>query len=289
MTLISILIGLLIESLVGDMQDFRRHERVYDYVEWLRARLRGVLWEGPLGLLLVLGLPLLTTGLVQHWLENAWFGLLELAFSVGVLLFCLGPRDLNHDLASYRVALRNGDADSAARYAALSLGGVEAPEGADAQARAVVDAGFVQTNVRIFGVLFWFIVLGPAGAVLYRFTALLWDQYGRGGDAFADSLGRVYALLDWPSAHLSAMGFALSGHFDGALARWRALPQSGLFSDRADTVLVAIGWGALGYRDPDHQDVDWDRALEDQIALIRRTLVVWVAVVALLTLVDWVS
>ncbi|MDZ7737260.1 MAG: hypothetical protein U5P41_15135 [Gammaproteobacteria bacterium] len=45
-----------------------------------------------------------------------------------------------------------------------------------------------QTNVRLFAVLFWFAVLGPVGALLYRLTAELHKHYGDVHGGFADAL-----------------------------------------------------------------------------------------------------
>lgn len=287
MTLIAILVSLVLERLLDQVQDLRRYERYQDYVEWMRQRLRGEPWEGRLGVLALLAPVVLVTLLLQAGLDDALFGLLGLLFAVAVLLFCLGPRDLGHELAAYRDAHATDNRELATRLARALLGR-EPPETPAEQAHAVTEAVLVQANVRIFGVLFWFAVLGPVGAVLYRAVTELRLHTLQDNDEFAWAARQLGEILDWLPARLSALGYALSGDFEGALVRWR---ESVLGAEHwlvpSAQVLVAAGVGALDL-DPELQDsVGWDRTLQSAMSLVWRTLILWVFVIALLTLAGW--
>ncbi len=300
MTLIAILISLLLERLLDHVQDLRRYERYADYVEWMRRRLQGDSWDGRLGVLVLLAPPVLITAVLQAGLEDALFGLLGLLFAIAVLLFCLGPRDLGHELARYREALSAGDDELATRLARTLLGH-EPPPPAGAQARAVIETVLVQANVRVFGVLFWFVILGPVGAVLYRAVTELRRHTLQDSDEFAWATRQLTEILDWVPARLTAMGYALSGDFEAAVARWRAVSAG---TDRwlvpASQVLIAAGCGALDVDEDEDDDGDavdaevridanvaWDRTLQSAMALVWRTLSLWVVVIALLTLAGW--
>ena len=300
MTLIAILISLLLERLLDHVQDLRRYERYADYVEWMRRRLQGDSWDGRLGVLVLLAPPVLITAVLQAGLEDALFGLLGLLFAIAVLLFCLGPRDLGHELARYREALSAGDDELATRLARTLLGH-EPPPPAGAQARAVIETVLVQANVRVFGVLFWFVILGPVGAVFYRAVTELRRHTLQDNDEFAWATRQLTEILDWVPARLTAMGYALSGDFEAAVARWRAVSAG---TDRwlvpASQVLIAAGCGALDVDEDEDDDGDavdaevridenvaWDRTLQSAMALVWRTLSLWVVVIALLTLAGW--
>ncbi|MBI5461567.1 MAG: regulatory signaling modulator protein AmpE [Gammaproteobacteria bacterium] len=296
MTLIAILASLLLERLLEHIQHLRRYERYHDYVVWMRERLRGSSWQGYLGVLALLAPPLLATVLVQTWLCGALFGLLSLLFAVAVLVFCLGPRDLGLELAEYRAALTADNAELATRLARGLLGG-EPPEDLDAQARAVTGAVLTQANVRIFCVLFWFAILGPAGAVLYRAVAELCrdpmqttaQTPVQAGDEFTWAARRIAEWLDWLPARLTAFGYALSGDFEAAVLRWRTSGAGGgeHWHASAADILIATGTGALDLDEDSRDNLTWDQVLQSTLSLVWRTLVLWVFVIALLTLAGW--
>lgn len=292
MTLIAILASLLLERMLEHIQHLRRYERYHDYVSWMRERLRGESWQGRRGVLALLAPPLLATFLLQAWLCGALFGLLGLLFAVVVLVFCLGPRDLGLELAEYRAALVT-DNDELATRLARGLLGTEPPEDMDAQARAVTQAVLTQANVRIFGVLFWFAVLGPVGAVLYRAVAELCRQTAQSTvqatDEFAWAARRFAEWLDWVPARLVAFGYALSGDFEAAVLRWRTSGAGGgeHWHASAEDVLIAAGTGALDLDEDSRDNLTWDQVLQSALSLVWRTLVVWVFVIALLTLAGW--
>ncbi|HEY9199885.1 MAG TPA: regulatory signaling modulator protein AmpE [Gammaproteobacteria bacterium] len=287
MTLIAILASLVLERLLEHVQDLRRYERYQDYVEWMRQRLRGDPWEGRLGVVVLLAPVLLLVAVLQAAFDDLLFGLPGLLFAIAVLVFCLGPRDLGHELGQYRETFSGGDEDAALRLA-RGLLGREPPAEADAQARAVTEAVLVQANVRIFGVLFWFALLGPLGAVLYRAVTELRRHTLPDNDEFAWAARQLGAILDWVPARLTAFGYALSGHFEGAILRWReaaATAEHWLVS--SEPVLAAAGFGALNLEDEARDSGTWNHVLQSAMSLVWRTLVLWVFVIALLTLAGW--
>lgn len=289
MTLIAILASLVLERLLDHVQDLRRYERYQDYVEWLRQRLHGDVWEGRLGVLALLAPVVLVTMLLQIGLSDALFGLLGLLFAVGVLVFCLGPRDLGHELTQYREAHVSGNEELATRLA-RTLMGVEPPSEPLEQARAVTGGVLVQANLRIFGVLFWFVVLGPVGAVLYRAVTELSRLTQQDNDEFSWAARQLNEILDWLPARLVALGYALSGHFEAAVVGWReATANKESWLVPAAQVLAATGTGALDLDQEIDDSMAWDQVLQSAMGLVWRTLILWVFVIALLTLAGWAT
>lgn len=288
MTLIAILIGLVAEHFLGHLEDIRRFGGLTAFADWVRERLPSQpLWEGPVGVLIAVGLPVLGVAVLQDVLHAVLFGLPGFLFGIAVLLFCLGPKNLDRQVQSFLEACAQGDEGAALKHT-FELTGREPAAGESASYRTICEGVFVQANTRLFGVLFWFALLGPVGAVLYRITAVLQAHAaGRETGGFGDTLERLMGILDWLPARLAAAGFALSGSFEDAAHAWREAHRQGYeFPTGSETVLAVTGLGALAHRDPDaHEWTSED--VNTSMGLVWRTLIVWVTVIALMTLAGW--
>ena len=137
--------------------------RLRDF-SWLRiwlARWRGHGATAARPALLLPVLVFLLCVLIQSALDHVLFGLPLFAFAVIVLFFCWGPRELDADIDA---VLKAPDRDQ--RLAAAQA---LRPDPADLplplEANALVEAAFRSALSRWFGVLFWFVLLGPAGAL----------------------------------------------------------------------------------------------------------------------------
>lgn len=219
-------------------------------------------------------------------------------FAVAVLLFSLGPRDLQEEVEEYCIAAETGALDDAQRIAREL---VERDPGTNATSvsREVRRAIFVQANNRIFGVVFWFLVLGPAGpagAWMFRVLDLL-RQRAVAGRTDPDALvavRRLHGIAAWVPARLMATGFALTGSFLGAAAAWRGAAATGEpFFERTESLIAGTGTGACGEAASDDDawvQEDSAESARSAMALVRRTLwLIWYPVIALLTLNNWLQ
>lgn len=292
MNFLALVIALLIERLLGDRQRLRDPHWYHAYAAWIQRTLGPGTWTGTLGVLLLIAPPVALVGLVFALLGGALLSILALAFSVVVLLFCLGPRELDAEAGHYVDAIEVGDE---ARAAALAhdIAGEVVPAGGAARNRAVAQAILLEFNRRSFAVILWFVVLGPMGAVLYRLTLLArrdvdggrWTEPG-----FAAAVLRLQGILDWLPARLIALGFALVGSFEDAITDWKSYysRQSDLFWQVNDDVIIATGRGALRFGDATEADegnaAAGIGAVRAAMALTLRTLIFWIALYGLLTI-----
>lgn len=285
MTLISALLGIAADRLLTHLHEYRQYDRFLQYVDWMRARFNGQAWEHIGGLAVVL-LPLwLLVWLLQVWVHDWLFGLAGLLFYIAVFIYCLGPRDLAADVDTWCEVSDSSDSALRQRAAGRLLRGEAPPDDSAERARRMSRAVLTESCDRLFAVLFWFVLLGPLGAVMYRSAAVLYFQRTEQG-AFGESIAWLYAALLWLPARLLALGFALSGHFDSALEGWRHAhqdqPRGVAGSER---VLTLTGSGALGL--DDEAFADTTAPVRAAMRLVWRTLTVWLVVLSLLVLAGW--
>src|SRR5690606_14235706 len=88
---------------------------------------------------------------------------------------------------------------------------------------SLVQAVFLGARRRWFGVLLWFLLLGPFGALLYRLTER--GAEAEAGEALPPAQRAAWqhllAILDWPVAQLMTLAPAIVGHFDAVHSAWR--------------------------------------------------------------------
>ena len=297
-TLLAVIIALAIGHLApGVANGLRQFGWYRSWLQWLNAQFpEGSLWRGPWGIALALVVPLLVAGLLQVALDQPLWGFVGLLFDIVVLFWCWGPRDLDLDVAA---VLDAPDAASR-RLAAARLypPGVDAPlDGA-----SLVEAVFRNALRRWFGVLFWFCVLGPFGALLYRLSALAAEQ---DADALPHETlqgARLWlSVLEWPVTQLIALALALVGNFDSVLSAWREDNAFGLDSRLLANAARASVRSEIAEEVADYTESDIPAStalaevfgelpeLRDAMNLAWRVLVLWLAVIALFVVAGWVG
>jgi cobalamin biosynthesis protein CobD/CbiB len=192
---------------------------------------------GVLALALAVGLA----GLALHalWPPLGW------AFDVVVLYFCLGFRRASYQAASVARALMAGDLAAAQAILVAWRPHLIVGDGEDDVALQAAEEVLRQSVVRLFGVVFWFVLLSGAGAVLYLLSHLARDQWHM-EPRFGRLAARAVYYLDWLPVRATAFSFAIVGNFQDALENWRG--QAHGWGDENDGILLAAGAGALGMR-----------------------------------------
>lgn len=283
MNLISILLALAVETFYKPVSDLRRFEWFERYHATLYRKLDGQpLRDGPVGVILLIGLAVLAVWIVMALL-GALSGFLAFLFGLAVLIFSLGPRDLEEDVEQVQTALARNDIQASVLFA-RHLGSEEQinAETPDELIEQIRDRILVEANTRIFGVLFWFLLLGPIGAVLFRLTCQVRQLTEVTGE-YHNASHDLYRILAWIPARLTVLCYALAGNFVDALSRWQS--PGDLWQADSDALLVASGNGAIQaeYADRDESELD-PSPIQHALSLTKRALVVWIALLALLTL-----
>ncbi|CAK0770748.1 conserved membrane hypothetical protein [Gammaproteobacteria bacterium] len=237
-------------------------------------------------------IALVSATFLTHGLLLSLSSLLGGIFGAAVLIVCLGLGELINGVSEYLTQRLRGDEQNACRLASALIGR-QACDGGVRLAREMLAGVLVEGHARGVGLLFWYIFLGPAGAllaVLMRRVALPNCMAGN----TSPLAGTLYWIIDWLPARLSALSYGLAGSLTHALGNWRARAWN--WDSPNTVVLVASGTGALLLETETSGDSlstasseEQDTAVKNALALVTRALVVWVTAVGLVTLGGWLK
>jgi adenosylcobinamide-phosphate synthase len=211
-----------------------------------------------------------------------------------LLYLAFGWKSLEEHAGRVRDALRADDQPAARQRVGLMVSRDTAALDREGVAKATVESVLENGNDAIFGAIFWFVLAGAPGVVLYRLANTLdamWGYRNARYLRFGRAAARLDDVLNFIPARLTALSYALAGKFTRALRCWRSQgaqwksPNAGpVMAAGAGSLGVRLGGaacyhGAMQARPPlgegrPAQIEDIDRAL----GLIRRSLMLWVLV-----------
>lgn len=320
MSFISVLLALLLEQARPLGRGNPVHASVRAWVRWSTRNFdAGKAFHGWLAWGFAVGGPSLAA-LAIYWLLDVLVGWpLAMVWSVAVLYATLGFRQFSFHFTEIRDALADGDEDRA-RELLASWRQIDASDLPRSEiVRHVIEHSVLAAHRHVFGVLAWFSVLaafgfGPAGAVLYRlseFVVRYWQHKSQMhhqpvSEALQQTATDAWVAIDWLPARISAISFAVVGSFEDAIDGWRNY-EPRFFGDN-DGILLAATAGAVNIRlgsaaaglaqggqamSSGTAGIPSDSAtgqtpelahLAVIVGLVWRTVVMWMVLLALLTL-----
>lgn len=219
------------------------------YADYLERQFNGLQPSHGVIAWFVAVLPLVLLIVATYALLREASVLLALAWSVAVLYVAMGFRRFSHCFTEIAQALREQNINTA-RDVLGRWRGVPADELQAAEiSRVSIELGLLQAHRYVLGPIFWFLILGPVGPVIYRLADLLAARWGKLIDperhAFAVFAERAFFWIDWLPARVTAASFAIAGNFEDAAYCWRTQAASW---GGAEGVVLASGAGALGVK-----------------------------------------
>lgn len=262
-----------------------------------------------IGFGLVVLVPVLGAAVVLALAESIFGWLGVLLVSVPVLLYSFGRGNFNEALAAYLRAWYQGDQE-AAKLAAQPLLGAEDMERAQGLSDnqelhlLVFRAAAYRAFERLFAVLFWFLILGIPGALLYRLShlaseALAKDTLTQESPSEESGLSAAAAgdrslaarwlwLIEWLPVRAIGFSLAIVGNFAGCYRAWR--DHLTCKQTTTEDVLQYYLEGALGGIDSSECSAGLavsegqrlcGAEIEGMQALLSRALLMWVTLMAL--------
>lgn len=221
-------------------------------------------------------------------------------WSVAVLYATLGFRQFSHHFTAVRDALLAGDEELARQHLAAWMRKDLVALQRSQIVRHVIAYSVIQAHRHVFGVFAWYSLLaglglGPMGAVLYRVAEYLGRYANRQlepmeptvSSSMQEIASAAWRAIDWLPARLTALSFAFVGSFEEAIDAWRR--QEALQPGDSDGVILAATAGAVNVQ-LDDTPMDADAALPQPahlravVGLVWRTVVMWIVMLALLSL-----
>lgn len=295
MALLIIVLSLFIERVWTSLSELRSFDWFEQLVDRWSGKGPGRPLSGALGVLAVMALPLVAVVIVHALLADI-FALLGFAFAVAVVLFCLGPRDLDADVHRFLNAWEQGDEGRAQGYARQIYAATATPVETRSVGRAVVEGMLVAAHERWFGVIFWFVILGPLGALWYRLACVLRDKcIGQSEeDAFKDAALMLHHILAWIPVRLTLLGYALAGSFADTFEALRNEDYGWKSNWLVNNYLLLIRGGLGALQLEQELAADETRVVDAgyvraALGLVLRTLILAIALIAVVTLGTWVS
>jgi len=275
MALISIILGLFLDRTFRHLHDLRDMTWFEFYAQVIQ-RFTGKRMP-PLQFIVILALPVLLLLGIQILLHDFLFNLPAFIFGIIVFIYCLGPACLSTDIEDYIHARTLGDEDEALHYAGSITDSV-ASTSPDQQTNDVTRAILYVANERIFSTIFWFVIFGPFGCMLYRLISELSKQVEY--DDLAEFSEFIHAIMAWIPARMLAAGYALTGNFDGAYHAYKDRTFTSDLSQSNKEILVSTGLGAMRNLDMQTELASIHAAQ----ALVMRAVIVWIGILAVMTL-----
>jgi AmpE protein len=282
MSLIIILIALALERLASVGSYLQRFSWFDGYLHGLH-KVFGSLLKGIVGVVIAILPCLLVVGLVYYGLGFLLFNIVGFFIALLVLLYCLGPVDLHTQLKTY---LAESSQNNPQAGMLSNLDTLVKPSGINITLpRAITQGILVQFNERTFAVLFWFVLAGPLGALLYRLVSLIRHnalQENSENAALLQGATTIQGILDWLPARILSFTYALAGNFISGFAVWINKVWGSIYQN--DELLLQSGLKALELPEDNISSASIEEN-KAALALTDRALIIFLVALGLVVLI----
>jgi adenosylcobinamide-phosphate synthase len=256
--------------------------------------------------------------LLIYWLLALVGPLAQFVWSVLIVYLTMGFRHYSHYFTSIQVALNNGELSEARDLLAEWTGQDVRDLDSHDIARLSVENALITTHRHVFGVFLWLLLpIGPAGAVIYRLAEYLARAWTEPEHLRQESFGTfaktAFDWIDWLPARLTAVAFAIVGNFEDSIYAWRNFAPR--WASHTTGIILSAGGGAMGVRlgtpaeyAPAVPEVDINRydssspeleilpgeepsarSLQSTVGLIWRALLLWILLLVLVSVANWLG
>ncbi|MET0321331.1 MAG: adenosylcobinamide-phosphate synthase CbiB [Duganella sp.] len=245
--------GVLMDLLLGEARRWHPLVGFGNLAMLLERQLnRGPLrfWRGMLAWTLAV-LPLTALAALLTWWTAAGSWWLACAVHATMLYFCLGLRSLHDHNLPIAQALAQGDLPQA-RYLTSRIVSRDTTSASEVElTRASAESLLENGNDAVFGTLFWFMVAGGPGAVMFRMANTLDAMWGYRTERllhFGCAAARLDDAFNYLPARLTALSYVLlAPGLQGKRRAWQCWrAQAPQWDSPNAGPVMASGAGALG-------------------------------------------
>jgi adenosylcobinamide-phosphate synthase len=285
MTALLTVAGVLLDRVLGEPRRWHPLVGFGNWAKYLERHMnRGTRLWGVLAVLCAVVPWVALVAVLRSWVVD-----------IAALYFALGHQSLREHALGVRQALEAGSLEEARVRVGYMVSRDTGKMDAQAVASATVESVLENGNDAVFGALFWFLVAGAPGVILFRLANTLDAMWGYRTPQylyFGWAAARLDDVLNFIPARLTALTYALIGSTRNALRCWR-LQARAWESPNAGPVMAA-GAGALelGLGGGAYYHGQWEErpplgmgcapdaaAITAALRLVRSGVVLWLLVV----------
>lgn len=193
---------------------------------------------------------IISASIINLILAKFLYGLFSLLLSTTILFFCIDARDLAY--AKKDVMLSN---------------------------KSILSQAFMT----IFPGLFWFMLLGSLGIIIYTSIKLISNNILHIDSRFtniAKLAHTMQATIDWVPSRLLAISYALVGNFNQSFTYFKQHAWSSFYD--AQNFATAAGMASLDLKA--HSDSEQQQQYHAALDLVNRVLIIWLVALFFATL-----
>lgn len=225
---------MILDAVLGEPRRFHPLVGFGHWANYLEQGLNtGKRWQGILAVILAVSPFVLFACL----LSEIWI------IAIVLLYFAIAPRSLSEHAWAVQSA---NDLDEARQKVSLIVSRDTQNLDAEGVTRATIESVLENGNDAIFAAIFWYLLAGIPGLVLYRLINTLDALWGYRNERFLHfgwAAARLDDVLNLIHARLTALSYACVGNFSTAIHCWYK-QASNWYSPNAGPVMAA-GAGAL--------------------------------------------
>lgn len=303
---LTILTAFIIDVVVGEPR--RWHPLVgFGYgANWLESKLnrfsnKQPFWSYLSGFIawsLMVLPPVFLLCLIQGYFKNSTdMPAIEMVIGVVCLAFALGTKSLVQHARAVSEALKNSDIDLARKSIAMIVSRDTSNSDEEAINRATIESVLENGSDAIFAAIFWFVVLGAPGVILYRLANTLdamWGYRTEQFNYFGWTAARIDDALNWIPARLTALAYTLAGNTKSAwlcwhkqAKQWHGINPGVVMASGAGALNITLGGPAIYHgKYIERPELGCDKKpeasdIERTINLVYKSIVIWLLVIAI--------
>jgi len=244
---LALILAVLLDHWLGEPQKY--HPLVFfgnlaNYAEnKLNQQKKSVFIQKLLGLI---ALSLMVVPITLFIFSITQYPLISSILSPVILYFCIAANSLKQHALLVFQALDNSDIKLAKNRVAMIVSRQTEKMTEDDVRRATIESVLENGADAIFAPIFWFIIAGPTGAILYRLSNTLDAMWGYKNPRFLYfgwAAARFDDCLNWLPARLTALSYACLGYTKKSLTCWKK--QANLLDSPNAGPVMTAGAGAL--------------------------------------------
>ena len=194
-----------------------------------------------------------------------------------ILIYCLKPNEYNQKMEDLKFAIENKEDLSKDKRLQYLLSTTSSTY----NTKLITDNLFYNSTRHIFSVLFWFLILGPAGSLGYIILdCIIYSDKIKVDQKTSKELKNILSIMEYLPIKFTALSFAIVGNFESSIHTWKQSKQdSDLYKSNINFINLI---GASSSQSGILKDDELINKISYTQTIISRALLTWLSIVFLL-------